>query len=148
MPSLPWMCPCFQVMRLQHHKLSAVPVENLPCLSAAERQNNIEADRYNVSTKAPAGQIPCYDPATMQMLGFMPAMSKKQVSSTGRAGCSMPACPFHDLSAPCAPQVQDSVEKARAASQVCLASSHVSLHDLLSACKQLTTKIAAGVAPQ
>ena len=93
MPFLPWMCPCFQVMRLLHRKIVPHANREKSCLSAAERENDIKADRYNVSTKAPAGQIPCYDPATMQMLGFMPAMSKKQVSSTFCAGCSMPACP-------------------------------------------------------
>lgn len=72
----------------------------LSCRSAAESQNDIKADHYNVSTKVAAGQIPCYDPATMQMLGFMPAMSKEQVSSTFRAECSMPACPSSTCLAP------------------------------------------------
>ena len=57
---------------------------SLPCLSCmcctAEAQDRITADKH-VPGQASADQIPCYDPANMQQLGVLPAMTASEVRS-------------------------------------------------------------------
>ena len=47
----------------------------------AEAQDTIDAVKYDPSKKPQPGVVPCYDPATMQLLGYCPAMSDREVSS-------------------------------------------------------------------
>ena len=66
---------------------------SLPCLSCmccpAEAQDRITADKH-VPGQASADQIPCYDPANMQQLGVLPAMTASEVRS-----CMSHATPSH-----------------------------------------------------
>jgi len=47
--------------------------------SAAESQDVIDAPRHTHPARLPTATIPCYDPATMQSLGSVPAMSPDEV---------------------------------------------------------------------
>ena len=51
----------------------------LPPLPAAESQDIIDAPRHTHPARLPTATIPCYDPATMQSLGSVPAMSPDEV---------------------------------------------------------------------
>lgn len=46
---------------------------------AAEKDDEISAEKYDRAKHDAPGMIPCYDPATMQYLGTMPAMTATEV---------------------------------------------------------------------
>ena len=52
-----------------------------PCPSrSAETDDTIDAILYDPSKKHASDVVPCFDPATMQLLGHCPAMSEQAVS--------------------------------------------------------------------
>ena len=51
----------------------------LPPPPAAESHDKIDAPRHTHPARLPTATIPCYDPATMQSLGSVPAMSPDDV---------------------------------------------------------------------
>jgi hypothetical protein len=53
------------------------PMHAIAC--AGETDDVIDAPKYDPKEKTPKDVIPCYDPATMQSLGYMPAMSESEV---------------------------------------------------------------------
>ena len=52
-----------------------------PCNGAAEAEDIINAVKYDPSKPCDKDVVPCYDPATMQLLGHVPAMSAREVGS-------------------------------------------------------------------
>ena len=54
---------------------------SVPCSHcAAETDDTIDAVLYDPSKKHASDVVPCFDPATMQLLGHCPAMSEQTVS--------------------------------------------------------------------
>lgn len=51
----------------------------VPSVSVDTPSVEIPGEAYDSKRAVPAGSIPCYDPATMEFLGFMPAMTAMQV---------------------------------------------------------------------
>ena len=82
LPPSPLLCP-------PHTPVSAPPIKhtltNAPTPlyvsspHSAEANDIIDAPRYTPPSRPPTSTIPCYDPATMQTLGTMPAMSPDDV---------------------------------------------------------------------
>ncbi|GMH33070.1 hypothetical protein BSKO_00904 [Bryopsis sp. KO-2023] len=57
-----------------------IPSIKVP-LTKAETEDEISAEKYDPDKHKADGTIPCYDPATMQYLGTMPAMTADEVNS-------------------------------------------------------------------
>jgi hypothetical protein len=49
--------------------------------AVAELEDVINATKYDPSKPVDKDVVPCYDPATMQMLGHVPAMSAAEVGA-------------------------------------------------------------------
>lgn len=60
------------------HQNSHAPSVRQTGFPAAEAEDSIDAETY-VPRKSPDGRIPCYDPANLQLLGHLPAMSAAEV---------------------------------------------------------------------
>lgn len=65
---------------------------------ADESAEVLDKETYLPGSTAPKGQIPCYDPSTMQFLGHIKAMTPAEVSdshcsdSSRRNSCSLDVC--------------------------------------------------------
>lgn len=47
-----------------------------------ELSDEIKAEKFDPEKKYPDNVVPCYDPATMDFLGTVPAMTPEQVQDT------------------------------------------------------------------
>lgn len=56
---------------------------------AANVSEKLVGIKHDPSKRVDKDLVPCYDPATMQLLGHMPAMSANEVRNAGRL-CSAP----------------------------------------------------------